>query len=77
MYMQCYKCKTNDNLSIKKHDRQGNKVYICKPCRNNAYKASSYRPPQAADKLNKADDWAILAHQNHQRIINKYNKVCI
>ena len=39
----CYKCHTDQDLSVKKHDRKGRPVYICRPCRRANYHANKHQ----------------------------------
>lgn len=50
--MHCYKCSTQDNLSLKSHNpKTGYSLYICKDCRNAEYRHKPKTKPIDTSRL--------------------------
>lgn len=73
--MECYRCKSDQNLSPKKTDRHGNITFICKECRRAEYRQRRYasvkKPRDWTEPFN-PKEWARLAKESHQRLNEKY-----
>lgn len=67
--MHCYKCKTTEDLSVKKTNRNGSKLMICRPCRR---EYANNRVKKSVEKVDWSEDWGKLAKQVNERIMAKY-----
>lgn len=75
--MNCYKCGTEKDLSIKRTLKTGHMLFICKPCRSAAHQEwRAKRVPLAKEDLwQKAEngkEWAAMAKERNKLLSKKY-----
>lgn len=67
--MNCYKCESTENLSVRKANKYGIKVYTCEPCRRNQPRLRKNHRDLATFDM---DAWRKLVKEKHHRIALKY-----
>lgn len=75
--MNCYKCQSKTELSIKKRSRQGVPIMICKPCRrDNYHKSKLNKPILSTEEPDMKIYWEFLerSKQSLLRILSKCNQ---
>ena len=76
--MNCYKCDSLKDLSIKYKTKLGEPRYICKTCRNKDYhrKEKHKRVRKDIEELNRirwAIQWDMLAQEINNRVMLKWS----
>lgn len=72
----CYKCKEYTEVSKKNTQRNGNPLWICRPCRNYYYKQWKERRQylikttvyEEVARANNTEEWARLAKERLNKI---------
>jgi hypothetical protein len=73
--LECFKCHSRQDLSIKKHDRHGTPVLICKSCRREDYKRWVIAKKKVEliyiAPTNK-EQWKKLSKENIMKVSSRY-----
>lgn len=81
--MNCIKCDSTEELSIKCRLRNGTPKYICRTCRRADYHQNKGKhnilrnDPEEMRRIRWIIDWSMLAEEINSRVMNKYTKVSL
>lgn len=71
--MNCYRCDSDQELSIKARHRNGTiRIMICRTCRNSLAKKYSQTRIPPEPKLTPSDEWNLRAIESYGRVLAKY-----
>lgn len=72
---ECYLCQSTEFLSVKHTRRNGTKAYICRTCRNAAYKKYMEKTKGITKPVKSNNEkWEQLSRESMARIEAKYAK---
>jgi hypothetical protein len=72
--MNCYKCSSEEELSVKRTLKSGNILFICRPCRRADYAIYKERKHEPKKKVlpKTAKGWAQFAKEKNGSLMKKY-----